>query len=77
MIGDKSRNTSIHTRISDTVRISSIWRRFANENFETDAWETFLWVDNRVTENYDTLTNAERVVELHDEIVEKWMGDNS
>lgn len=60
--------TGIHTRIDDRARISSAWRAYGNENFSTKAWETFLWVDDKIAGEYDTLRNADYVVDLHLEI---------
>lgn len=57
--------TGIHTRIDDRARISSAWRTFANANFQMKAWETFLWVDDKIAEQYDTSMNADMVVDLH------------
>ncbi|MDQ0062358.1 hypothetical protein [Paenibacillus harenae] len=65
-------NTGIHTRIDDRARISSAWRTYANADFETKAWETFLWVDEKIAVEYDTLRDAEQVVELHFEIMNKY-----
>lgn len=64
--------TSIHTRINDTMRISSTWREYSNINFETRAWETFLWEGDRIKEEFDTLKNADSVVNLHLEILNKY-----
>lgn len=66
--------TSIHTRISDTVRISSMWREYGNENFQSRAWETFLWEGDRIKEEFDTLRNADKVVNLHLEILNRYRG---
>lgn len=65
--------TGISTRIDDRARISSAWRTFANSNFETRAWETFLWVDEKIAEQYDTLRNADQVVDLHLEIMTDYL----
>jgi hypothetical protein len=65
--------TGIHTRIDDRTRISSAWRTFANINFESRAWETFLWVDDKIAEQYDTLRNADMVVDLHLDIMNDYL----
>lgn len=67
--------TGIHTRINDRVRISSAWRTFGNENFTTRAWETLLWVDEHIAEQYDTLRNAENVIDLHLEITNDYLNE--
>lgn len=61
--------TGIHTRISDTLRISSSWRKYGNENFSCMAWETFLWEGDQIIEEYDILRDADSVVNLHLEIL--------
>jgi hypothetical protein len=61
--------TGIHTRINSDLRISSIYRKFANPYFESWAWETFLWNGNKIENQYDTLTSAEQVIDLHTEIL--------
>lgn len=68
--------TGIHTRIDDRARISSAWRTYGNENFTSRAWETFLWVDEKIAEQYDTLRNAENVVDLHLEIMNEYRKSN-
>lgn len=61
--------TGIHTRINNDLRISSVYRRFANHHFESWAWETFLWNGDRIEEQYDTLHSADQVVDLHTKIL--------
>jgi hypothetical protein len=68
----ESLRTGIHTRISDTVRISSGWRNYSNENFSTNAWETFLWDGDKIIGEYDTLKNADAVIDLHQEILKTY-----
>jgi hypothetical protein len=51
--------TGIHTKINNDLRISSIYRRFANPHFESWGWETFLWNSDRIDEQYDVLNSAE------------------
>jgi hypothetical protein len=72
---DSDSPTDIHTRINDTLRISSAWRTYGNENFTSMAWETFLWEGERIIKEFDTLQNAENVVELHFEILSRYKGD--
>lgn len=67
--------TSIHTRINYTMRISSSWRSYGNENFFSRAWETFLWEGEKIIEEFDTLKNADKVVELHREIMKRYEVD--
>jgi len=61
--------TGIHTRVSSTMRISSAWRTYENVNFRTQAWETLLWNGDRVIAEYDTLKDADDVIELHQRIL--------
>jgi hypothetical protein len=61
--------TGIHTQINEKYRISSCYRKFANEHFEIWAWETFLWKGDRIEEQYDTLSSADETVDLHTEIL--------
>lgn len=63
--------TGIHTKISNNLRISSSYRRFANQHFESWAWETFLWEGERIIDEYDTLMSADQVIDLHTEILKK------
>lgn len=64
--------TGIHTRINETTRISSAWREYGNEHFTQRAWETFLWENERIIEEFDTLRNADNVVDLHLEILNRY-----
>ncbi|OMF38810.1 hypothetical protein BK133_00990 [Paenibacillus sp. FSL H8-0548] len=72
---DTDISTGIHTRINDTTRISSAWRTYSNENFKTRRWETFLWEDEKIKEEFDTLSTADAVVNLHLSIVERLRGE--
>ncbi|MDD4188454.1 MAG: hypothetical protein PHX04_06875 [Bacilli bacterium] len=65
-------STGIHTRISSTQRISSIYRIYSNPHFEQWAWETFLWEEDKIAREYDTLWDVEDVVNLHCEIVSEY-----
>lgn len=69
--------TGIHTRINDKIRISSAWRTYGNEYFSSQAWETFLWDGDRIIGEYNTLRDANDVINLHLEIVESksWVKD--
>lgn len=40
---DWCQHTTIHTRVNERYRISSVWRVFGNANFEQWAWETFVF----------------------------------
>lgn len=62
-------STGIHTRISGTQRISSIYRVYSNPHFEQWAWETFLWEDDKIIEEYSALIDIEDVINLHCQIV--------
>jgi hypothetical protein len=64
--------TGIHTRINNDLRISSIYRRFANPHFESWGWETYLWNGDRIENQYDVLHSADRVVDLHIEILKEY-----
>lgn len=64
-------NTGIHTRISNSQRISSIYRRYSNPYFEQWAWETFLWDGDKIVKEYDTFLNVVTVIDLHCQIVEE------
>ena len=68
----ESLKTGIHTRINDTVRISSAWRTYGNENFETQAWETFLWDGEKIIGEYETFKNADTVINLHQDIINEY-----
>lgn len=73
----KSLPTGIHTRINDTVRISSGWRNYSNEHFSSNAWETFLWDGEKIIGDYDTLKNADDVIDLHQEILKTYKKEES
>lgn len=64
--------TGIHTRINDTLRISSAWREFGNGHFNNSAWETFLWEGDNIKEEYYTFLNAESVIDLHMKIYRQY-----
>lgn len=65
-------STGIHTRIDDKARVSSAWRKYGNENFESHAWETILWVDEKIAEMYDACRSADAVVEMHIRIINEY-----
>lgn len=56
---------SIHTKLSKTIRISSAYRKFANSNFESFGWETFLWNGDNIEIQYIILHSPDEVVNLH------------
>lgn len=64
--------TTIVTRINETHRISSVYRRFANEHFEQSAWETILWNQDKYVEEFETFYSADSVVNLHQEIIQRF-----
>ncbi|UUV25940.1 MULTISPECIES: hypothetical protein [Lysinibacillus] len=61
-------STSINTRINTNYRISSIYRKFSNPNFEAWGWETLLWNDDNIEKQYNVLYGLESVVELHTKV---------
>lgn len=63
-------NTVIHTKINKDLKVTSIYRKFANSNFESWGWETLLWSNEKLTVQYGILDSAEHVVELHTYIVD-------
>ncbi|MCM3387209.1 hypothetical protein M3649_03570 [Ureibacillus chungkukjangi] len=65
-------NTGINTRINEEFRISSIFRRYSNANFEGYGWETFLWNGNRIQKEYGVLYSADDVVNLHTKIAHEF-----
>ncbi|MGM1044726.1 MAG: hypothetical protein ACQEXX_01130 [Bacillota bacterium] len=66
----KPDRTSIHTRINDNKRISSCFRKFANAHFEKWGWETLLWDGDQIVEQYDVLSSADDVIDLHTGILD-------
>lgn len=69
-------NTSIHTRIDNTYRISSIWREYSNAFFNSWAWETIVWKRHENgTEKIDFQSNirntADQVITLHKQLCDK------
>lgn len=56
---------SIHTEVGKNMRVSSIYRRFSNSFFESWGWETLLWNNERIENEYLVLDSAEEVVNLH------------
>lgn len=56
---------TIHTRISDKLRISSAYRKYSNEHFEHWYWETLLWEEDRVKEECNLCHDVNGVVKLH------------
>lgn len=61
-------STSINTRINTNYRISSIYRKYSNSNFESWGWETLLWNDETIEKQYDVLYSLDRVVSLHTKV---------
>lgn len=66
---NRSLKTEILTRINDNKRISSCFRKFANSHFKKWGWETFLWDEDLIVEQYAVLSTADEVVNLHIEIL--------
>ncbi|MEH7116157.1 hypothetical protein V7128_01860 [Neobacillus vireti] len=73
---DTTMATSIHTRINAEIRISSVYRKFSNINFEDWGWETFLWKDMDIEKQYDILNSADQVVDLHTQIFKEFNQSN-
>ncbi len=63
-------NTNIITALDKNYRISSIYRRYSNQYFESWGWETFLWCDDKIEKEYPVLDSADDVVTLHTEIMQ-------
>lgn len=63
---DDMRNvpTTIHTRINENMRISSVYREYKNEYFSQWGWETLLWENDIVKCDYINRT-IDDVIKLH------------
>lgn len=68
---DFCKATTIHTRISPTIRISSIYRHWGNENFSSDGWETFVWDGKEIKEQFDS-NDYDECMGLHKTLYEKY-----
>ncbi len=69
---NQSNYTNIYTKIDKDLSISSIYRRYENPYFEKWSWETLLFNDGELEEQYDCLDSADQVVNLHAEIINKY-----
>ena len=67
--------TSIHTTINENYRISTIFRKYANSNFTSWAWETLVWkkeldkekiIDQWVSDSFD------EIMKTHKKFFEKY-----
>jgi len=66
-------STSINTRIDTVYKISSIYRKYSNSNFEGWGWETLLWNDDRVEKQYDVVYSVEDVMMLHTSVIKSFI----
>lgn len=61
---NKSVPTTIHTRVTSKIRISSIYRKYDNDYFDSCAWETFVWDGEEIREHI-VLDCMDSVLEYH------------
>jgi hypothetical protein len=59
----------IQTRLKYARLISSVWRQYANENFESWAWETVMFSFGEIEREYESLIRTEDVINLHMKIM--------
>jgi len=75
MSKDKFKYTSIHTRVNERYRISSIFREYNNDYFSSWAWETYVWERKNDAEKIyyeaDSLIEINSVMQLHEELYHK------
>jgi hypothetical protein len=64
--------TSIHTQVTDTIRISSVWRRYGNQYFDTWDWETYVWDGDKVIFEADVTKFDQTVILFHGLLFEKY-----
>jgi hypothetical protein len=73
--------TSIHTRVNEKYRISSIWREYSNGYFDEWAWETFVWKRDGESESIDyqsnTFTDISNVLDIHKSLYFKIINNQS
>lgn len=69
--------TGIHTWINKDFRISSVYRRFGNEHFESYGWETILWNGEHIDNQYDVIESADLVIDLHAKILKSFLKEES
>lgn len=71
-------NTSIHTRITSKVRISSIRRRYETLEGGSWGWETFVWDGDKIIDQLDLPDDVSIVFSAHrvycDEYLQKIKG---
>jgi hypothetical protein len=66
-------STSIHTRVNNQFRISSIWREYSNPYFQQWAWETIVWKRTEDKESIDYQASnltIEETLSLHKRLYE-------
>lgn len=70
-----SKKTSIHTRINETIRISSIFREHDNYYFSSRGWETFVWRledgNEKIIYEADCCDTIDQVMKIHKDIYDK------
>ncbi|GGJ48885.1 hypothetical protein [Virgibacillus salexigens] len=63
--------TSVHTDLGNNKRISTIYRKYENENFTSWRWETIAWDGDKIID-MDETGNINQVLEKHIEFFEKY-----
>jgi hypothetical protein len=55
----------VHTRLNKELRLSSVYRQYSNPHFCSYGWETFLWKNDSIAKEYDSLNDSDDVINLH------------
>ena len=66
-------NTSIHTRITSKIRISSIRRRYDTWETSSWAWETFVWDGDKIIDQLDLTDDVAVVIDMHRKYCDEYL----
>ena len=66
-------NTTIHTRIINKVRISSIRRRYEMLDYSSWAWETFVWDGDKIIDQLDLTDDVAVVIDMHRKYCDEYL----
>ena len=64
-------NTTIKTKLSNEIVISSIYRRYENEHFRQMAWETMVFKGDKIIDQTSNL-DIQQTIDSHKEFYDKY-----
>ena len=64
-------NTTIKTKVSNEIVISSVYRRYENERFRQMAWETIVFEYGKIIDQTSNL-DIQQTIDSHKEFYDKY-----